>query len=52
MLHPYNILNEEAIDAIGERIREDPDAEIPAGILMRILRIILENNVFEFNDDL
>ena len=47
-----NIPNFEGINSVVEQVRNDPDAEIPANQIGKLLEMILHMNHFEFNKKL
>ena len=44
-----NIPPEEGVNSVGEALREKPVTKVPAAYIKRLLQIILDYSVFEFN---
>ena len=47
-----NIPHEDGIDATREALEEKDKKEIPTEFLLRLLKLILEEKIFEFDEDL
>jgi hypothetical protein len=47
-----NIPHEEGIDSVRQALQEPHNQEVPTEYIIRILEIILENNIFEFDSEL
>jgi hypothetical protein len=47
-----NIPNEDGLQSIFSRMREDPDPDIPSHFLIKLLEKVLTRNYFEFNGKL
>ena len=45
-----NILHEEGLQSLGEGLDERVNPQIPTGYLLRLMEIILRNNLFSFHD--
>ena len=50
-LYP-NIPPDEGVQSVGEQLKENPDSKVPAGLIMRLLQLILDYSVFEFDQKL
>ena len=46
-----NIPNKEGVDATREVLLEQNEKEVGTKFLVRILKLILENNIMEFNEE-
>ena len=44
-----NIPPKEGVQCVGEGLKENPSSRVPSGFIERLLKIILEYSVFEFN---
>ena len=44
-----NILPKEGVQCVCEGLKENPSSRLPSGFIERLLEIILEYSVFEFN---
>ena len=42
----------EGVKSVEESLKEKPNLKVPSGFITRLLQIILEYSVFEFNDTL
>ena len=47
-----NIPQDEGIEAVRETLLERDHPEVPTDFIIRLLEIILKNNIFEFNSEL
>ena len=47
-----SISNQEAVDAISEHVRNDPEAEIPSHRMAKLVEMIFNMNHSEFNTKL
>ena len=46
-----NIPKEEGLDSARATVDERENKDIPSGYIVRLLEVILENNIFEFNQE-
>ena len=47
-----NIEKKECIDSVKSALEEESNPEIPIGFVLRLLEVLLENNIFTFNNNL
>ena len=47
-----NIPPEEGVKSVGESLQERTTSTVPSGFIMRLMQIILDYSIFEFNDKL
>ena len=47
-----NILHEEGLESMEQALNSRTNPEIPTDYLVKLMRVILENNLFRFNEEL
>ena len=47
-----NILHEEGLESMEQALISHTNPEIPTNYLVKLMRVILENNLFRFNEEL